>query len=168
MESVKEDRREVDVQDSSSEADALLQGRPHALWSAPALSHLSPGTHAWVKPRYDWMKGTSRNTIDRQRTCRLQLPALDFVMQVPTRQQAQVYTDASEEETGFALQVQHRPIMGLFLPARTKAWKRAVGLHREAHGLYVVAKRPRGLWRNAMQVRTDSIPLYANYFFANL
>eukprot|EP00920_Eleutheroschizon_duboscqi_P014434 GHVT01033456.1.p1 GENE.GHVT01033456.1~~GHVT01033456.1.p1 ORF type:complete len:187 (+),score=14.48 GHVT01033456.1:669-1229(+) len=42
-----------------------------------------PGLYTWVKPWYDWMKGTPRTTLDRPQTCDLLLPNLDFVVQVP-------------------------------------------------------------------------------------
>eukprot|EP00920_Eleutheroschizon_duboscqi_P023832 GHVT01059286.1.p1 GENE.GHVT01059286.1~~GHVT01059286.1.p1 ORF type:complete len:272 (+),score=15.40 GHVT01059286.1:187-1002(+) len=58
-----------------------------------------PGLRLWVKPWYEWMKGTLRTTLDRPRTCDLPLPDLDFVVQLPTRQEMQVYTDASEERS---------------------------------------------------------------------
>eukprot|EP00920_Eleutheroschizon_duboscqi_P024926 GHVT01061675.1.p2 GENE.GHVT01061675.1~~GHVT01061675.1.p2 ORF type:complete len:106 (-),score=4.00 GHVT01061675.1:550-867(-) len=69
-----------------------------------------------------------------------------------------VYTDASEEGTGFAWQVQDRTALGLFFPARTQPSHRAVGLHREAYGLYTLATRTQGLWRNPMPVYTDALP----------
>eukprot|EP00920_Eleutheroschizon_duboscqi_P022576 GHVT01054820.1.p1 GENE.GHVT01054820.1~~GHVT01054820.1.p1 ORF type:complete len:415 (-),score=2.15 GHVT01054820.1:134-1378(-) len=122
-----------------------------------------PGLHAWVRPWYDWMKGSMRKTLDRRRTCTLTLPKLKFEIRLPTRNAVQVYTDASEEGTGFAWQVHHRTAMGLFFPARTQAWKRAVGLHREAHGLYTLATRTQGLWKDPMPVWTDSLPLQRMY-----
>eukprot|EP00920_Eleutheroschizon_duboscqi_P023836 GHVT01059293.1.p1 GENE.GHVT01059293.1~~GHVT01059293.1.p1 ORF type:complete len:152 (-),score=3.12 GHVT01059293.1:620-1075(-) len=117
------------------------------------------------------MKGTLRNTMDRRRTCRLDLPDLKFDITLPTKQELQVYTDASEEGTGFAWQVQHRTAMGLFFPARTQAWQRAVGLHREAHWLYTLATRTQGLWKAPMNIHTESLPLqrkYTNNNFNNL